>query len=107
MSEICHLTEPEFTAYIENSPIPVMAEFGSDCCEPCKRLEPILSLMVDEWAGKVELVQVYVDECSEVTQKYNVLGIPTVILFLEGKPVQRFTGMQPRQKIYNLFKPFI
>jgi thioredoxin 1 len=80
-----------FDEYLKKSTLPVIVDFHAEWCGPCKKLGPILEEKQKE-SGKFILLKVNVDNHGDVAEKYEVSGIPHVILFKEGKPVSTFTG---------------
>lgn len=107
MESFIHVDENNFEKEVLKSMVPVVLEFGAAWCQPCKQLEPILTKLGQEWGSKVRLVKVDVDESVDLTMKFQVMGVPTVILFTNGQPAARFTGYQPRERIIDKLGPFI
>ena len=85
----------------------MLLEFGAAWCQPCKRLEPELAALGTEWAGKVRLAKVDVDESANLAVKFGVMSVPTVLLFVKGELKQRLTGYQPKQRIVEKMAAFI
>jgi len=69
---------------------------------PCRALAPVIDELSTEFQGKVRFAKVNVDECKEIPAKFGIRGIPTLILFNEGKKVNELVGNQPKDKIRNL-----
>ena len=107
MAEIPKLSEATFKADVLESTLPVMVDFTAVWCGPCKMLEPVISQLSKDWDGKVKFAKLDVDANSELTMKYGVMGVPTLILFVNGNPVQRLTGYQPKDRIITKFSSFI
>ncbi len=107
MSEIPKLTEATFETEVLNSPVPVMVEFTAIWCGPCKMLDPVVIQLSKDWEGKVKVVKLDVDENSNLTIKYGVMGVPTLILFVNGKAVQRLSGYQPKDRIVSKFASYV
>lgn len=103
MSNLTHVDEASFPQTVLKSAQPVLVEFGATWCGPCKMLEPVLADLSKEWAGKAAVYQVDVDECVNLTMQYQVMGVPTVILFIGGQPVERVTGFQPKDRLVQKF----
>ena len=101
------VTEDSFPKEILNSDLPVMAEFGAPWCAPCKRLEPELLELAKQWAGKVRLAKLDVDQSVNLVMQYQIMTVPTLLLFVKGQAVQRLTGFQPRQRIIEKFAQYI
>ena len=107
MSDIPKLTEAAFESEVLKSTLPVMVDFTAIWCGPCKMLEPVVTQLYQEWVGKVKVVKLDVDDNSSLAVQYGVMGVPTLILFIDGKPVQRLTGYQPKDRILAKFSSFI
>lgn len=107
MDGFLHIDENNFEGEIQNSTQPVVLEFGAVWCQPCKQLEPVLLKLGDEWAGKVRMAKVDVDENVNLTMKFQVMGVPTVILFVNGQAVERFSGYQPYERIRARLDPHL
>jgi len=107
MSEIPKVTEAVFETEVLKSTIPVMVDFGAVWCGPCKMLDPVVTQLSQDWNGKVKIVKVDVDENSNIAMQYGVMGVPTLILFVNGSPVQRLSGYQPKDRIVSKFGSYI
>jgi thioredoxin 1 len=107
MSDIPKLTEAAFESEVLKSTLPVLVDFTAIWCGPCKMLEPVVTQLSQEWLGKVKVVKLDVDDNSSLAVQYGVMGVPTLILFIDGKPVQRLTGYQPKDRILSKFSSFI
>ena len=91
-----------FESEVLKSEVPVVVDFYADWCGPCKRMEPILVKVSQEFAGKVKVVKVNSDDNQQVALNYQVRGLPTLILFRGGKEVDRKLGLQSEQDLKNL-----
>jgi thioredoxin len=107
MSEIPKLDETDFEAEVLKSSLPVLVDFTAVWCGPCKMLEPVVKQLSQDWAGKVKFVKMDVDDNSTLAVKYGVMGVPTLILFVKGDPVQRLSGYQPKDRIISKFGSYI
>ncbi len=107
MTGLTHITEKEFQQRVLAAKTPVLVEFGATWCVPCKRLEPILAGMQAEYAGRLEFYQIDVDEDPDLAMKYQVMGVPALILFKSGKPLERWNGLVPRERILDKISPHL
>lgn len=107
MSEFIDINEDNFEQEIIHSPTPVLLEFGGTWCQPCKTLEPILIQLESEWQSTVKLAKLDVEDCPNLTQEYQVMSLPTTILFVEGKQAEVLIGLKSKDKIRMLFEPFL
>ena len=99
MDPLFHVDEANFDDQVLKAENPVLLEFGATWCVPCRQLEPELVKLDGEWAGKVRLAKLDVDESPSLTMKYGVMSVPTLILFVKGEAKQRLTGFLTRQRI--------
>jgi len=79
----------------------VLVDFSATWCGPCQMLAPIIEEISIELKDKVKVVKIDVDEAQEISSKYNVSGIPTVILFKDGKIVDTIVGFRQKQDYLN------
>lgn len=96
------ITAAEFDAEVLGSEIPVLADFYSDSCIPCKRMSPILSQLESEYAGKLKIVKINTNFEKDLTEKYGVLAAPTLILFRDGEEVSRIRGAVKKDELIGL-----
>ncbi len=107
MDELAHVSEGDFRKEVLDSDQPVLVDFTAVWCGPCKMLDPIVRQLAQEWAGKVKVVKLDVDNNPELAMQYQVMGVPTLMLFVKGQPSQRVTGYQPKDRIVAKFGPMI
>ena len=107
MADIPKLTEEGFDAEVLKSTVPVMVEFTAVWCGPCKMLDPIIMQLSQDWDDKVKIFKLDVDDNSNIAMQYGVMGVPTLILFVNGNPVQRLSGYQPKDRIISKFGSYI
>ncbi len=85
MSEhIRYVTDDAFTAEVLQSPLPVLVDYWAEWCGPCRMIAPILDEIAQEYAGRLTVAKLNVDENQQTPQKYGVRGIPTLMLFKNG-----------------------
>ena len=89
----------EFEAEVLKASLPVVVEFYSDSCIPCKQLSPVLGGIEDDYEDKLIVVKVNVNFDAELAQKYEVAASPTLLFFKEGKEVNRIRGLVKRKEL--------
>jgi thioredoxin 1 len=107
MADIPKLDGTAFEVEVLKSTLPVMVDFTAVWCGPCKMLEPVVEQLSKDWDGKVKFVKMDVDDNSNLAVQYGVMGVPTLILFVNGNPVQRLSGYQPKDRIISKFGSYI
>ncbi|HRX16434.1 MAG TPA: thioredoxin [Spirochaetota bacterium] len=96
---LLHLNGDNFKSEVEDSDVPVLVDFYADWCGPCRMIAPVIEKLAGKYSGKVKVAKLDVDNASDLAQRFDVSGIPTVILFKGGKPVDRFSGALPENAI--------
>lgn len=95
---LAHFDDASFNTAIAGS-IPVLVDFWAPWCGPCKAIAPILAELSTEFAGKVLIGKVNVDDHGDLAGKYNVRAIPTMLLFKNGALVETLVGMQSKDTL--------
>lgn len=90
-------TDQNFDADVLKSDIPVVVDFWAEWCTPCRIVTPIIEELAKEYAGKVKVGKLNVDENQEASQNYHVMSIPTVMIFKNGQPVNSVVGAQSKE----------
>lgn len=102
MAEIIDISDDTFEHEVLQAGGPVLVDFGAEWCKPCKQLDPIVEELAEAWGDKVKVVKIDSDENVDTTTRYTVMGLPTLILFVDGEPVERMMGFKPKQKIESM-----
>jgi len=89
----------DFQSEVLDSSTPVLVDFWAEWCGPCKMIAPIVDEIAEEYDGRLRVAKLDADANQEVLQNYGIMGIPTLILFKNGEPVERITGYKPKAKI--------
>lgn len=101
------ITSQNFQEQVLRSEVPVLVEFGADWCPPCKMLKPIVDDIARTYQGKLSVGTLDSDIYPEISQEFGVMGLPTLILFHNGAPVQRIVGYTPRDRIEAKLLPYL
>lgn len=102
MTSIVHTIDVNENDFNQNvvaasSERPVLVDFWADWCPPCRVLTPVLERLASEYAGRFILARIEADENMRLAGRYQLRGFPTVILFINGAPVDQFSGARPPQ----------
>jgi thioredoxin 1 len=98
-SEPIHVSEESFDIAVLKSPVPVLVDFWAPWCGPCKMIAPILDEIAREQGGKVRVAKINVDDNQALAARYNIRGIPTMILFQNGAVKETIVGLTGKQVI--------
>ena len=95
-------TEAAFDADVLNADTPVLVDFWAEWCGPCRMLGPTIDAVADEFAGKAKIGKLNVDQEMGIAQRYNIRGIPALLLFKGGKVAGQLVGAVPKEEIAKL-----
>lgn len=102
-----NLTKQTFDGEVIKSDIPVLVDFWAPWCGPCRMVGPVIEEVAQEYAGRAKVCKVNVDEEGELASQNAVVSIPTVILFNNGKPVERIVGAHSFDDYADLIEKYI
>jgi thioredoxin len=93
--KVMHLNDGEFDTEVLKSNVPVLVDFYADWCGPCHAIDPTIEALSNEFEGKIKFVKVDVDANQEVASRYEIMSIPTIMLFENGKVEDSIVGAYP------------
>ena len=100
-------TDENFEAEVLKSDRPVLVDFWAEWCGPCRMMAPAVEAIAEEYAGRVKVGKMNVDDSPSTPPRYQIRGIPTLLVFKDGRLVDRVTGVQPRGAIEAKLQPLL
>ena len=107
MSNAVAVTDQTFEAEVLKSPLPVLVDFWAAWCGPCRAIAPSVDELAAEYQGKLKVVKLDVDQYGDISGRYNVLGIPTLLLFKGGEVVEKMVGAYPKAVMVTKITPHL
>ena len=107
MAALHQFTDDNFQLEVLQCDTPVLVDFTAEWCGPCHMLAPVVEQLNTEWNGAVKVGQLDADANASLVMQYEVMGVPTLILFKNGQPVERLAGYMRRERILSKLKPHL
>jgi thioredoxin 1 len=101
------LTDSTFDEEIAGAGEPVLVDFWAEWCGPCKMIAPVLEEIAGEHAGKLRIAKLNVDDNPGVARRFDVMSIPTLIVFKDGQPARRLVGAKPKGALLEELSEFL
>ena len=102
-----HVDEKNFEAEVLKSATPVLVDFWAEWCGPCKMIAPVIDQLAMELQGKIKMTKVNVDEVPQLAGQFNVMSIPTLLIFKDGKAVDQIVGALPKDRLLAKLSPHL
>jgi thioredoxin 1 len=104
---ITHLTDTNFDEEVKSSEEPVLVDFWAEWCGPCKMIGPVLQEIATDHAGRIKVAKLNVDDSPDTARRFEVMSIPTLILFKDGEPSLRIVGAKGKGQLLQEIDPFL
>ena len=101
MANVLEITDENFETEVEKEEQLTLVDFWATWCGPCRKLSPVIDELASEFAGKVKFVKIKADENVQTAQKYSISGVPSLLVFKNGEPVERMVNIVPKSVIVN------
>ena len=104
MSKVVEITESNFETLVLGADKPVLIDFAAEWCGPCKRLTPVIEEIAEEYDGKAIVGHVDVDQAQSIARKFQIMSVPTLIVFNNGEPVNQQIGLVSKATLVDMIE---
>jgi len=106
MSKVVHVDDSNFKSEVLDSAEPVLVDFWAEWCGPCRMIAPVVEELANEYAGRVKVAKLNTESSYQIPAQYGVRGIPTLMIFKDGKAVGQMVGAAPKQTLSGFINKF-
>lgn len=96
---VLEVSDASFQSEVLDAKQPVLVDFWAPWCGPCRQIAPMIDALANENVGQAKVVKINIDDNPEAAMTYGIQSIPTLIVFKNGEPTQRFLGAQPKPRL--------
>ncbi len=107
MADEVVVTRANFDAEVIKSAVPVVADFWAEWCGPCRMIAPVLKQLAQDYKDRIKIAKIDVDAEGELAQQFNIVSIPTILVFSKGQVVKQQIGAVPRHALEKMIKEVI
>jgi thioredoxin 1 len=101
------ISDSSFDSEVLKAEQPVLVDFWAEWCGPCRMIAPILENIAEEYSDSLKITKLDVDRNPQVSMRFGVQSIPTLLLFKDGQPIERIVGYMPKDRLLSKIKPHI
>ncbi len=99
MSEPIEISDGNFEQIVLQAERPVLVDFWAAWCAPCRMVAPLVKELAEEYEGRISFAKLDVDQNPKIASKYNIMSIPTLLIFKKGEPVSHIVGFRPKAEL--------
>ena len=107
MRGVVEVDDDNFESEVLRSTVPVLLDFSAEWCAPCKRLQPIVEAIAQEYDGRLKVAHLDIDKAQSTAVRYGIMSVPTVLLFKGGKVQDQLLGYVPKDKLIEKINPIL
>lgn len=96
---VVKVTDENFKAEVLESEIPVLVDFWAEWCGPCRMIAPVVDAVAEEYAGKLKVAKLNVDENPQTASQYGIMSIPSLLIFKDGQVIEKMVGFMPKEQM--------
>ncbi|MCA9800132.1 MAG: thioredoxin [Cyanobacteria bacterium HKST-UBA04] len=102
MGSVLEVTDNTFEEEVKRSDSPVLVDFWAPWCGPCKTIAPIVEELASDYSGKLKVVKINTDDNFKTAQEYRISGIPSLLIFKNGEPVEQMVGVHKKSTLADM-----
>jgi len=106
-NKVVHLDDDDFETLVIQSDKPVLVDFWADWCQPCHAMAPTVEALAEEYNDRIRVAKLDVDANPMTTHKYEIRGIPALLLFKDGQLVHQIVGVKPKEEIARIIENYL